>query len=321
MQKQNVMKIVRIALVCVFATVFVVSAVMLVNTLIGYRAASQLYDQVHNDFMSAIGNTTGTPEQNTPNDVWTRGPDGIVSVPGTEAPVTPGTQPPSGEVTTPSGGQQPAVTTPAVTTPPAPVYSERFLNACQFIKSLQATNPQVMGYIYVEIDPNDDSKNISYPILKADDNDYYIDHAYDNSQLRAGAIFLDYRNNTSLLRNTVSVVYGHNMSNGAMFHNLKHLKQSEYFNAATITVYTLDGIYTYKPFSIYNTDASSGYTKLYFNSDSDYMAFLEAAQKRSLVSSDMEFYNTDRVITLSTCLNTSPDARMAVHAVLVGVSQ
>lgn len=320
MQKQNVMKIVRIALVCVFATVFVVSAVMLVNTLIDYRAASELYGQVHDDFMSAIGNTTGTPEQNAPQDVWTRGPEGIVSVPGTQAPVQPDTQPPSGDVTTPSGGQS-AVTTPAVTTPPAPVYSERFLNACEFIKSLQATNPQVIGYIYVEIAPGNDELNISYPILRADDNDYYIDHAYDNSQIRAGAIFLDYRNNKNLMRNVVSVVYGHNMSNGAMFHNLKYLKQSQYFNSATITVYTLDGIYTYKPFSIYNTDADSGYTRMFFESDAQYLSFLEAVNKKSLVTSNMEFYNTDKVITLSTCLNTSPDARMAVHAVLVGVSQ
>lgn len=321
MQKPNVMKIVRIALVCVFATVFVVSAIMLVNTLIDYRAASELYGQVQDDFMNAISNTTGTPEDNTPKDVWTRGPEGIVSVPGTEAPVTPDTQPPTGDVTTPSGGQQPAVTTPAVTTPPAPVYSERFLNACQFIKSLQATNPHVIGYIYVEIAPGNDELNISYPILKAKDNDYYISHAYDNTQLRAGAIFLDYRNNENLLRNVVSVVYGHNMSNGAMFHNLKYLKQSQYFNSATITIYTLDGIYTYKPFSIYNTDASSGYARMFFESDAQYLSFLETAKKKSLMSSDMQLYNTDKVITLSTCLNTSPNARMAVHAVLVGVSQ
>ena len=123
------------------------------------------------------------------------------------------------------------------------------------------------------------------------------------------------------MRNVVSVVYGHNMSNGAMFHNLKYLKQSQYFNSATITVYTLDGIYTYKPFSIYNTDADSGYTRMFFESDAQYLSFLEAVNKKSLVTSNMEFYNTDKVITLSTCLNTSPDARMAVHAVLVGVSQ
>ena len=226
MQKPNAMKIIRIVLVCVFATVFVVSAVMLVNTLIDYRAASELYGQVQDDFMSAIGNTTGTPEENTPKDVWTRGPQGIVSVPGEDTTVTPGAQPVTPGETTPSDGQQPAVTTPAVTTPPAPVYSERFLNACRFIKELQATNPQVIGYIYVEIATGNDELNISYPILKADDNDYYIDHAYDNSQIRAGAIFLDYRNSDKLLSNIVSVVYGHNMSNGAMFHNLKYLKQT-----------------------------------------------------------------------------------------------
>ena len=106
-----------------------------------------------------------------------------------------------------------------------------------------------------------------------------------------------------------------------MFHNLKYLKQRQYFDTATITIYTLEGIYTYKPFSIYNTMADSGYNRMYFNSNEQYMSFLNNIKESSLLSSDIEVYNGDRVITLSTCLNTSRDARMAVHGVLVGISQ
>ena len=318
MKKQNVMKTIRIALVCVFATVFVVSAVMLINTLIDYRVASEKYDQVHKEFMDIVQNPGGSSDQNPSNDIWTRGPEGEVETPPITQDTTP---PPVDDPMTPEDPDQPVVTTPVETQPPAPVYSERFLSACEFINKLKETNPEVVGYIYVEIDPADESKNISYPLVRSKDNDYYIDHAYDNSSLKAGAIFLDYRNSTTLQKNIVSLVYGHNMNNGAMFHNLKYLKQHQYFDNATITVYTLDGIYTYKPFSIYNTMADSGYNHMYFNSNEQYIEFLTNIKKSSLLSSDIEVYNTDRIITLSTCLNTSRDARMAVHGLLVGISQ
>lgn len=322
MQKQKTMTILRIVLICIFATVFVVSAVMLVSTLLDYRAASELYGEVHDDFMNAINQTTGDPDDNTAADIWTRGPEGVVVAPTTNPPMSSDVTTPPAATTPPTGDSGPSqTTTPAETQPPAPVYSEKFLNACKFINELKEQNPQVVGYIYVELDPADESKNISYPLLRTDDNSYYIDHAYDNSELRAGAIFMDYRNSTDLYRNTATVVYGHNMNNGAMFHNLKYLKQKDYFDRATVTIYTLNAIYTYKPFAIYNTTSDSGYARMYFDSDEHFLSFVNDLQRKSLVSSNMEFYSTDRIITLSTCLNTSASARMAVHAVLVGVSQ
>ncbi|MBQ9080682.1 MAG: class B sortase [Clostridia bacterium] len=326
--KADTMKIVRIALICVFATVFVVSAIMLVNTLIDYRAAEKLYGAVHEDFMNAINNTTGNADENTAKDVWTRGPEGADSTetqPSVPSDTTVST--PDGSSTTAPGGNDTVAPTPGgneTTAPPEPVdpvYSERFLNACKFINELKATNPDVIGYIYVEIDKTDESKNISYPLVHGDDNAYYVDYAYDNSVLRAGSIFLDYRCRANLDKNRVSLIYGHNMTNGAMFHNLKYLKQREYFDNTTITIYTLDAIYTYQPFAIYNTVATANYSHIYFNSNDEYVSFLVEAQNKSIYSNDLEFYSSDRIITLSTCLNTSADARLAVHAVLVRKSQ
>ena len=326
MSRSNSIKTVRIILICVFATVFIVSAYMLASTLIEYRDAERLYGNVQNDFMNSviIGNG-GDAEQNTAKDVWTRGPEGVVVTPiETQPPVSVDTtapgQTPSDTVSpgTPDTGSSDTTTAPP---PVEPVYSERFINACKFINELKAVNPQVIGYIYIELSATDESKNISYPLVLGTDDTYYVDHGYDNSSLKAGAIFMDHRCLSNLYKNRVSLVYGHNMNNGAMFHNLKYLKQREYFDNAKITVYTLDGIYTYQPFAIYNTSASSNYSHMFFNSDADYIKFLQDAQRKSMFSHNLEFYAADRIITLSTCLNTSADARMAVHAVLVGISQ
>lgn len=326
MGKAKTMKIVRIALICVFAAVFIVSAVMLASTLIEYRAAEQLYGNVQNDFMNEVimGNSGEDAEQNTATDVWTRGPEGVD--------VTPPETQPSAPADTTAPGQTPNDTTSPITPndsnvtttapkPVEPVYSERFINACKFINELKAVNPQVVGYIYIELSATDQSKNISYPLVQGNDDSYYVDHAYDNSELKAGAIFMDHKCWANLARNRVSLVYGHNMNNGAMFHNLKYLKQREYFENAKITVYTLDGIFSYQPFAIYNTVATGNYSHMFFQSDADYINFLNEAQRKSVFTHNLEFYSTDRILTLSTCLNTSPDARMAVHAVLIGISQ
>lgn len=328
MANAKTMKIVRIVLICIFASVFIVSAIMLVNTLIEYRAAEELYGAVQNDFMNEviIGNS-GDVGQNTAKDVWTRGPEGIVEIPSDTQQSTPAdTAAPSQDTTAP--GDTASTTAPddsnAITTAPVPVepvYSERFLNACAFINELKAVNPQVIGYIYIEISATDESKNISYPLVQGEDDSYYVDHAYDNSSLKAGAIFMDHRCWEKLSKNRVSLIYGHNMNSGAMFHNLKYLKQLDYFNTAKITVYTLDAIYTYQPFAVYNTVATGDYSHIYFQSEDDYVEFLDERQRLSVFSHNLEFYPTDRIITLSTCVNTNPDARMAVHAVLIGISQ
>lgn len=311
--------VLRIVLVCVFATVFVVSAVMLINTLSQYRAASELYGKVQQGFSDAINKTTGDPGDNTVTDIWTRGP-GKITVPDvTTGQPSQGTEPggttPS---TSPDGTSKPSDdTTPA---PPEPVYSERFLNACEFIRELKKENKDVVGYIYIQF-ANDPSKDISYPLVHASDDEYYIDHAYDNSELKAGAIFLDYRCSDRLERNWATLVHGHNMNNGAMFHNLKYLKQQDYFNNVSISIYTLNGIYTYEVFAVYNADNDSNYSYMFFQSDEQFVEFLNEAQRKSSYSKNLTFYETDRILTLSTCLNTNLKGRLAVHAVLTGISQ
>lgn len=307
--------VVRIALVCVFATVFVVSAVMLINTLAHYRAASELYGKVQSEFDSVINKTTGAPGSEAVSDIWTRGP-GQINVPEvtTEASALDTTAPSDN---TPTTSDKPANTTPST---PEPVYSERFLKACDFIRDLKKINDDVVGYIYIEF-ANDPAKNISYPLVQGDDDTYYVDHAYDNSELKAGAIFLDFRCSDRLERNWATLVHGHNMNNGAMFHNLKYLKQKEYFNNVSVSLYTLNGIYSYEVFSVYNTENTGDYSTIFFESDTKFVSFLEAIQQRSFFSKELAFYNTDHILTLSTCLNTNLNGRLAVHAILTGISQ
>ncbi len=292
---------VRLVLICVLATVFTVSAIMLIITFIGYNRASDLYDDVQSDFISAIAGNDS--EETTANIIHTRPTETTLPTPGTSE------VPPESETVS-----------PPETTPPAPVLSEKFLNARKYISELKQKNDEVVGYIYIDFGGTSDM-NISYPLVQADDNLFYVSHAYDKSELRAGSIFLDYRCYEDLEKNTVSLIFGHNMQNGAMFHKLKYFRDEQYFNSAKITVYTMDAIYNYSAFSVYNTTTSTNYSNIYFDSPSEYLTFLGQIQTRSFHTKRLSFYESDKILTLSTCINTTDDARLAVHAVLTSVEQ
>lgn len=315
-KKAKALKIIRIALICVFATVFVVSAVMLINTVHQYGEAEDLYKELAEKFFEEVNKTTGMGSDTTATVIWSRGEDtslpepvdtGVVTIPDTGNAVTTSEDKP---VTT--------TETPVTTAPPEPVLSERFVNVCNEIKKLQAINSDVVGYILIQFE---EKEYISYPVCRNDDNLYYTTHAYNNTELKSGSIFLDSRCKPVISENTASLIFGHNMNDGSMFAKLTKFKTTEYFNNVNITIFTLEGIYTYKVFSVHNADADDDYTNIYFDTDTEYLAFLQKMQNASYIKSNLKLYPSDQIITLSTCLNTTLDARLAVHAVLVSIER
>lgn len=309
-------KLTRIILMCVFATVFVVSAFMLINTMFEYDRATDLYGKIHEDFMDGLKNVTETDGSViTAKPVETRDPDngwGTIAPDTTEPPET---SEPDPEQTEPDNGDDPD---PVVTMPPPPEYSEYFLSVREKIMKFKEVNDEIFGYILIEFGKDD---TISYPLVQGEDNYFYVDHAYDKSELKAGSIFLDYRNHTNFEKNAVSVLFGHNMNNEAMFHKLSKFKEKSYFDNTKITVFTMDGIYTYEAFSVYNTTIESDYAEIYFDGRDAYFEYLNSIKARSILHKDITLNKYDKILTLSTCLNTYNKGRLAVHAVLVGIAR
>lgn len=186
--------------------------------------------------------------------------------------------------------------------------------------ALKAQNSDLLGWISVP-----DTK-IDYPVVHTVDNEYYLNHSFDRTYLRAGAIFADYRNSKDLSKNRNTVIYGHNMMSGAMFSCISDFFNRNYFNANRyIYIYTEAGIYVYKTFSIrkikVNQDVS--YITTYFATDSDYVEFLNKQKKASAVKvDDIELGADSKIITLSTCTNAHDDnERYSLQAVLVEIQK
>ena len=67
---------------------------------------------------------------------------------------------------------------------------------------LKKKNSDTVGWIKV------DNTNINYPVVKCSNNDFYLNHGFDEKWNDAGWIFMDYRNNpVNFDKNTV--IYGH----------------------------------------------------------------------------------------------------------------
>ena len=179
------------------------------------------------------------------------------------------------------------------------------------LQALAKKNPDTYGWISVA------DTNINYPIVQGKDNDYYLEHAYTGDYLPIGSIYADYRCNTSIMRNYNTVFYGHNITSGAMFHDVTKFFEDYYFDNVRIYIYTFEGVYIYEPFAIYETRYDSNYIRTGFTSFEDFKAFTDKIKGDATKVRDVEITESDRIITLSTCTNGAATARYALHAKLV----
>ncbi len=182
----------------------------------------------------------------------------------------------------------------------------------QFNKLLEI-NPDIVGWIEVE------ETNINYPILQADNNDYYLNRNYLKEESRAGSIFLDYRNDVEE-SNKNSVIYGHRMKDGSMFGQLKkYLNEDFFYNHSTILYDTLYESYELEVFSAYKTTTDFYYIQTDFTNDEEFEQFLSSIQEKSIHKYTGTIGVEDTIVTLSTCdygLN-QDTGRLVVHAKLI----
>ena len=178
--------------------------------------------------------------------------------------------------------------------------------------TLKKINPDIVGYIEVN------NTNINYPIVKSNDNKYYLNHSFTKNLSKRGAIFLDYRNDLDdLSRN--NIIYGHGLVDRTMFGSLNNLLDEEWFNNKDnhyIRIITDNRIMIFKIFSVYTIDKESYYIKTYFSNNKYFKEFLETIVKRSIHKFNINVSPSDRILTLSTCKNDF-GKRIVVHAKLL----
>ena len=160
-------------------------------------------------------------------------------------------------------------------------------------------NPDTVAFIHV---PN---TNINYPIVQANNNDYYLTHAFDKSKNSAGWVYIDYRNSNSFTDDN-TIVYGHGRLNKTVFGSLKDTLTKDWQNNKenyVIQISTPTANFVYQIFSIYTIDAESYYIIPGFNTISTKEEWLATMKNRNTAPMNVSLNASDKIITLSTCQN------------------
>lgn len=158
---------------------------------------------------------------------------------------------------------------------------------------------------------------IDYPVVQGRDNDYYLHHLLDGSENPGGSVFFDFRNTLDFSEYN-TLIYGHNMSDGSMFHTLPQFKNQSYFDRHPyLYLNTPGGDYRLEVFACFVTWHDSRVYIRDFGSRTEFMEWYELMRSYSDVSSDVEVGPDDRIVTLSTCSYEYDDARYVLMTKLV----
>ena len=190
---------------------------------------------------------------------------------------------------------------------------ERLIELSKYVTELKMQYPDVVGYINIP------SVGISYPVVQTDNNDYYLDHMIDGSVSKSGSVFLDCRIDKEPQNVKNTVLYGHNMNDGSMFHKIEEFfTYRSLFDNAVVEYATEDAVYVYEPFALYRCDAFYPFFTYEFSSDEAYLDFYDMISEKAYHLSDAEYDSTSSLISLATCVNsiTTKNARYIYHAVL-----
>jgi sortase B len=172
-------------------------------------------------------------------------------------------------------------------------------------------NSDIVAFIHIE------GTNISNAVAQGRDNDFYLHHDVFGESNVNGAIFMDFRNNSGFTdRNTV--LYGHNMRNTTMFHNLRYYMDRDFFEAHPhIEIITDSHVLTYEIFSTFAADVDFYYIRVDFDSEREFAELVDEITRRRLFETGVDFESGDRMLILSTCTNIDAGTRYVVAARLM----
>jgi len=160
--------------------------------------------------------------------------------------------------------------------------------------SLLEKNGDIVGWIYCQDTP------INYPVVQAENNDYYLRRDLNGKYLVSGTVMVDYRIGT-IGEDSNYILYGHNMKDGSMFSSLAKYKEQSYYDQHPV-------LYFLTPTGDYKIELYAGIVVkrdalIYVPNPNgiDFAKFLSNAKEKSTFKSMVEITENDTLITLSTC--------------------
>lgn len=181
------------------------------------------------------------------------------------------------------------------------------------LDALRETNEDVLGWVYIP------DSAISYPLIRAADNQEYLRRAWDGTPSQVGCIFLECQNRSDF-SDFNTIIYGHYMNDGTMFGSLHDYKEQDYWDSHPyIYIVTDEAVRRYQVFSAYEAGVTEDTYRLYFENDARRQSVLDFYVESSIREGELVPETDDRILTLSTCTEIAVyQTRWVVQAVLTG---
>lgn len=181
---------------------------------------------------------------------------------------------------------------------------------------LYLANSDLIGWVTVE------GTKIDYPVMQTpSDNEYYLHRNFSHEYSDSGTPFIDAASDI-FLPTCNFLVYGHNMNNGTMFHQL--LKYEDYDFYKKHDVFKFDTIYvggqgTYQVLAagysqIYPVDSTvfKYYQYAGITTEEEFYRYVDGVKALSLYDTGVNATYGDQLVTLSTCAYHVEDGRFFV---------
>lgn len=180
-------------------------------------------------------------------------------------------------------------------------------------------NNDLIGWIRI------DGTKIDFPVMQTpDDPEYYLRRDFNREHSTGGVPFMDVHSDIFIPTSNF-MIYGHNMKNGSMFHDLIKYEDEEFYrDHKTINFDTIykggQGVYQVVAAGysqIYDKDSSKFkyYAYAGMTSEREYHEFVDGVKKLSCYDTGVVPEYGSQLITLSTCTNVSDEGRFFVVAV------
>lgn len=213
-------------------------------------------------------------------------------------------------------------TAETTTTPPPPLVTK------EEYEPYIERNPHTAGWITVGGTAIDDV------VVQCEDNDRYLDTAFDGGYAQPGTLFIDFRcvvNDYDFNQSDNIIIYGHNQADGTMFGTLNRYKVTKqntsrfdfYLEHPTFTFSNLYEDYTYKIIALFVCEVEPGQTRdgvvfdyqnyvIFGTYEKTFEEYMENLNERTEIITGVDVQEGDKFMTLSTCSNEFEPSRFIV---------
>lgn len=182
-------------------------------------------------------------------------------------------------------------------------------------KNILNKNKKLIGWIKI------DDTIIDYPVMQTVNNEYYLDHNFNQEEDKNGCIFMDYQ--CDVIKGCDNMIlYGHHMKSGKMFGTLNKYSQKSYYEKHPTIKF--DTIYEKGEYQIMYVFRSKVYSEEDVNfkyyqfinagSEKEFNSYINEMAALSLYDTGVTASYGDKLLTLSTCDYQEKKGRFVVVA-------